>query len=82
MSRDLSTMEAEARRKYPKSVVTHEEKAAIEAAIAAGKVRRIPQVVSGYSDEIVWCQKAKGLRYADNENRPRFRGIAYRRARA
>lgn len=81
MNRDMTPMEAEARRKYARSVVTPEEQAAIDAAIAAGKARRIPRGVSAYDDQIVWDADAKGLRYADKDNRPRFQGIAQRRAR-
>lgn len=64
----MTPMEAEARRKYDRSHITDEERRAIDAAIQAGRIQRIPRGVSGYTHEdVVWCEKINRLRSVDPE---------------
>lgn len=64
----MTPMEAEARRKYDRSHITDEERRAIDAAVQAGRIQRIPRGVSGHTAEnVVWCPKLNGLRSVDPE---------------
>lgn len=45
--------------------ITPEERAAIDAAIAKGRVQHIPQGVIAEREEIVWCGETKKLVMAD-----------------